>query len=187
LAAEKSEEAIMKNSAVKKTYLLPSESSEFYNLRMDEGLSVQQTAELTGLSEHTLRYYERIGLIKPVRRQASSKHRRYSMEDVAKIESLACLRAVGMPLDLMRRYFEMAPEGAKAAPELQALLEEQRQVLQERMRQMQKNLDYLEHKITYWRAIEAGDQKRADEIGTEVQKLIKSDARRSDSAAFVDK
>jgi hypothetical protein len=51
---------------------------------------------------------------------------------------------------------------------------------------MQKNLDYLEHKITYWKAIEAGDQKRADEIGTAVQKLIKSDARRSDSAAFVD-
>jgi DNA-binding transcriptional MerR regulator len=170
----------MKSSAVQKSRVVPNEPSEFYNLRIEKGLTVQQTAELTGLSEHTLRYYERIGLINPVRRQSSSKHRRYSMEDVAKIESLACLRAVGMPLDLMRRYFEIAPEGAKAAPELQTLLAEQRRVLQERLRQMQKNLQYLELKIAYWQAIEANDQRTADEISKTVQQLIKSDARRSD-------
>ena len=49
--------------------------------------TVQQAAALTGLSEHTLRYYERIGLIQPVARQESSGHRRYGPADLAKLET----------------------------------------------------------------------------------------------------
>jgi hypothetical protein len=45
---------------------------------------------------------------------------------------------------------------------------------------MRKNLEYLEHKIAYWKAIEANDRKTADAISKTVQQLIKSDARRSD-------
>ena len=76
-----------------------------------DGLTVQETAERTGLSEHTLRYYERAGLLTAVRRDGSSGHRRYSADDVARISTLACLRATGMPLDQMRRYFTLAAEG----------------------------------------------------------------------------
>src|SRR5215204_6092968 len=107
------------------------------------GLTIQQAAELTGLSEHTLRYYEKINLIAPVNRQSSSKHRRYTSADISKIETLACLRAVGMPIDQMRRYFELVPDGRRAAPELKAMLETQRLALEELMRQMQSNLDYV--------------------------------------------
>src|SRR5262249_48088151 len=87
-----------------------------------EMYTVQQAAALTGLSEHTLRYYERIGLSQPGARQPSSGHRRYAAGDLAKLETLACLRAAGMPIDQMRRYFELRAEGADAAGELQALL-----------------------------------------------------------------
>jgi DNA-binding transcriptional MerR regulator len=76
-----------------------------------ENYTVQQAAALTGLSEHTLRYYERIGLIQPVARQESSGHRRYGAADLAKLESLACLRATGMPIEQMRRYFELRAGG----------------------------------------------------------------------------
>src|SRR5690242_13715566 len=84
-----------------------------------ETYTVQQAAALSGLSEHTLRYYERIGLIQPVSRQESSGHRRYSSVDLAKLETLACLRASGMPIEQMRRYFELRSEGVYAAAELQ--------------------------------------------------------------------
>jgi MerR HTH family regulatory protein len=60
---------------------------------LEEAFTVQQAAQLTGLSEHTLRYYERVGLLPPVRRQNSSRHRRYSVADISIIETLACLRA----------------------------------------------------------------------------------------------
>src|SRR6476620_5074396 len=84
--------------------------------------TVQQAAALTGLSEHTLRYYERIGLITPVLRQESSGHRRYGPADLARLDTLACLRATGMPIDQMRRYFELRATGAAGANAQQALL-----------------------------------------------------------------
>jgi DNA-binding transcriptional MerR regulator len=76
---------------------------------------VQQAAALTGLSEHTLRCYERIGLIKPVPRQESSGHRRYGPDDLIKLETLACLRATGMTIDQMRGYFELGSVGGGSA------------------------------------------------------------------------
>src|SRR5215213_64925 len=79
--------------------------------KLRETYTVQQAAALTGLSEHNLRYYERIGLIQPVLRQESSGHRRYGSGDLVKLETLACLRAAGMPIEQMRRYFELRAEG----------------------------------------------------------------------------
>ena len=66
---------------------------------MGTDLTIQQVAALTQLSEHTLRYYERIGLLDPVNR-ASSGHRRYSTGDIAWIEFLTRLRTTGMPIAL---------------------------------------------------------------------------------------
>ncbi|MGH7536319.1 MAG: MerR family transcriptional regulator, partial [Gemmatimonadales bacterium] len=129
---------------------------------------VQQTAERTGLSEHTLRYYERAGLLRPVRRHDSSGHRRYSTDDVARIATLACLRATGLPLDQMRRYFTLAARGAAAAPELRALLEEQQVVLEDRLERMRRHLNYVKRKIAYWRAVEAHDDRAAADIAREL-------------------
>jgi DNA-binding transcriptional MerR regulator len=133
-----------------------------------DGLTVQETAERTGLSEHTLRYYERAGLLRAVRRDDSSGHRRYSPEDVARVSTLACLRATGMPLDGMRRYFTLAARGRSAANELRALLEEQESALEERMQEMQRHLDYVHRKIDYWKALEAGKDAEARRIADEL-------------------
>jgi DNA-binding transcriptional MerR regulator len=133
-----------------------------------DGLTVQETAARTGLSEHTLRYYERAGLLRSVRRDGSSGHRRYSPEDVARISTLACLRATGMPLDGMRRYFVLAARGRSAAGELRALLEEQEGALEERMREMQRHLDYVRRKIDYWTALQAGQDAEALAIADEL-------------------
>ncbi len=136
--------------------------------RASAGLTVQQAAIRTGLSEHTLRYYERAGLLEPVGRQTSSRHRRYSEADVARLTTLACLRATGMPLDEMRRYFVLAARGRAAAPELQQLLEQQERVLHERLQEMQRHLHYVRHKIEYWSVLKSGDSERARQIATEL-------------------
>ena len=133
-----------------------------------DGLTVQETAERTGLSEHTLRYYERAGLLTAVRRDGSSGHRRYSADDVARVSTLACLRATGMPLEQMRRYFTLAARGRAAARELRALLEQQEGALEERMEAMQRHLDYVRRKIDYWKALEAGNDAVARRIADEL-------------------
>jgi DNA-binding transcriptional MerR regulator len=142
--------------------------------RREENYTVQQAAALTGLSEHTLRYYERIGLINPVQRQESSGHRRYSSADLAKLETLACLRATGMPIDQMRRYFELRSEGTDSAAELQALLSAHLQELHRRMAALQMHMKYVERKIEYWRAVEARDEQAAASIAREVQELVRA-------------
>jgi DNA-binding transcriptional MerR regulator len=139
-----------------------------------ERYTVQQAAALTGLSEHTLRYYERIGLIQPVPRQESSGHRRYGPADPAKLETLACLRATGMPIEQMRRYFELRSRGAGAAAEQQALLAAHLEELHRRMAALQAHVEYVEHKIAYWRAVEAQDEREAARIARETQELVRA-------------
>jgi DNA-binding transcriptional MerR regulator len=140
--------------------------------RLLENYTVQQAAALTGLSEHTLRYYERIGLIQPVARQESSGHRRYSPADLATLETLACLRATGMPIDQMRRYFDLRSRGAEAAAAQRALLAAHLAELQRRMTALQAHIQYVEHKIDYWRAVEKRDDLEAARIAREVQALV---------------
>ncbi len=128
--------------------------------RAEPEYTIQQAAGLTGLSEHTLRYYERARLLDPVRRQSSSRHRRYSAEDVARLRTLSCLRAAGMPLERMRRYFELLAQGASAAPLQHEMLVAQRAVLQERLRELEDHLRYLDRKIDYWQAVRDGGAAR---------------------------
>jgi MerR family transcriptional regulator, aldehyde-responsive regulator len=144
------------------------------DIELEEAFTVQQAAQLTGLSEHTLRYYERVGLLPPVRRQDSSRHRRYSVGDISIIETLACLRAAGLPLDQMRRYMGLIPQGRSAASQQRQLLEGHQAVLQERLRGMQWNLDYIQRKIAYWRAVETQDDQGAAEIARELSHHIRS-------------
>jgi DNA-binding transcriptional MerR regulator len=69
-------------------------------------LTIRDVAEATGLSVHTLRYYERIGLIHPIDREENT-HRRYSEDDVGWIDFLTKLRAIGMSIQQMQAYAEL--------------------------------------------------------------------------------
>jgi DNA-binding transcriptional MerR regulator len=140
--------------------------------RLLETYTVQQAAALSGLSEHTLRYYERIGLIQPVARQDSSRHRRYSPADLAKLETLACLRATGMSIEQMRRYFELRTGGTGAAAELQALLAAHLAALERRKAALQTHIEYVALKIDYWHAVEAQDTVTAARIARAAQEMI---------------
>ncbi len=67
-------------------------------------LTIQEVSRRSGLSEPTLRYYEEVGLVGPVDRDARSGHRRYRDEDLDVLQALACLRALGMGIEDMRTY-----------------------------------------------------------------------------------
>lgn len=142
--------------------------------RLPAMYTVQQAATLSGLSEHTLRYYERIGLLTPVRRQASSGHRRYSATDLTTLESLACLRATGMPIDQMRHYLELRAEGVAGATELQELLAMHLAELQRREAALQLHMRYVALKIDYWRAVEVQDAPAAERLAREAQAVVLS-------------
>ncbi|HLZ58216.1 MAG TPA: MerR family transcriptional regulator [Ktedonosporobacter sp.] len=135
--------------------------------------TLQEVVERSGLSEHTLRYYERIGLLDQVKRDSSSGHRRYTAEDVQNIEVLACLRTTGMSIDDMRTYFVLLKDGRAAADQQLALFEGQKKALEQELAQKQEHLRYLEQKVAFWKAVQRGDDAQAREIAEITSGLAK--------------
>src|SRR6266567_3263079 len=127
--------------------------------------TLQEVVQRSGLSEHTLRYYERIGLLERVKRDNSSSHRRYTADDLQIIEALACLRKTGMSIEEMRTYIALRKDGFAAADQQLALFEGHRKALELELAQKQEHLRYLEQKVAFWKAVQSGDDAKAREIG----------------------
>ena len=117
------------------------------------GLTVQEAADKTGLSAHTIRYYERIGLISSIKR-ATNGHRRYGEGDIDWIEFLKCLRSTGMPISDMLRYVELQQAGDATIRDRQALLEAHRRRLKARIQDLNGFLERIEGKINYYKSLE---------------------------------
>jgi DNA-binding transcriptional MerR regulator len=124
--------------------------------------TIREVARLSGLPESTLRYYETIGLIHPITRDSSSKHRVYSEDDVNRIVAMACLSATGMSIEDMRAYLKNRSQGAQAAAEQVELLETQKQRLAEEAHYLTLRQRYVDIKIAYWKAVKSGDTKQIE-------------------------
>lgn len=120
---------------------------------METELTIQQVAALTGLSMHTLRYYERIGLLDPVNR-ASNGHRRYSAGDIAWIEFLIRLRATGMSICRMQQFADLRRQGSATFGERRALLEAHYLDVQNRLQELHHHLAAIEEKMKHYQELE---------------------------------
>jgi DNA-binding transcriptional MerR regulator len=113
-------------------------------------LTIAEAAEISGVSAHTLRYYERAGLIGDVDRAASG-HRRYSDEDLAWINVLQCLRATGMPIRDIRRYAQLARSGEDNLEARLALLEQHRAAVQAQLDEVLGHMAFIDRKIATYK------------------------------------
>jgi DNA-binding transcriptional MerR regulator len=125
-----------------------------------ERLTIQQVAEQTGLSVHTLRYYERIGLIHPIGR-AENHHRRYTPDDVGWIDFLMKLRATGMTIQQMQAYAALQREGDETLPQRLEMLEEHRCLVEEQIAALQEHLNLIYYKIEVYGEIVAEQLQEA--------------------------
>ncbi|WEK13987.1 MAG: MerR family transcriptional regulator [Candidatus Microbacterium phytovorans] len=116
-----------------------------------EGLSISDAAAATGLSTHTLRYYERAGLmLSPVDR-ASSTHRRYSDADIAWVQFLTRLRSTGMPIATVRAYTELVRAGEDTVDERRELLLRHRIGVLAQLEEFTASLAAIDYKIAVYR------------------------------------
>lgn len=124
----------------------------------EAGLSIAEAARRTGVSAHTLRYYERAGLVvTPVGRTAGGR-RRYHRLDLEWITICTRLRATGMPIKTIRRYAQLVSAGRGNEQERLALLEAHRAEVAARLAEIQDNLELIDHKIDVYRGrLAAGD------------------------------
>lgn len=133
--------------------------------------SIKEASSLSGLPASTLRYYESIGIIKPINRDVSSKQRVYNDDDLDALTSVACLQATGMNISYMRSYINNAQGGAESANDQVAILSSQKQYLTEEVKLLKVRQQYVDFKIEYWRAIGAGYDRKAKEISAKARKL----------------
>ncbi|MFJ4437018.1 MerR family transcriptional regulator [Streptomyces sp. NPDC088923] len=130
-------------------------------------------AALTGLPASTLRYYESVGVIAPVARGESSRHRVYTDADMNLLIGIACLAATGMSVNDMRSYVENGQRGPAAAERQIALLDERAERLAEEARLVRVRRKYVDLKIAYWRAVAAGDETEAERLAEDARSLVK--------------
>jgi DNA-binding transcriptional MerR regulator len=133
--------------------------------------TIKEAAALTGLPASTLRYYESIGVIAPISRGASSKHRVYDEDDLDQLMWVACLAATGMSVSDMRRYVTNGELGPSAAGAQIELLEAQQQRLALEAEYLALRQRYVRLKIDYWHAVDAGDAARAELLSSEARTL----------------
>jgi MerR family transcriptional regulator, copper efflux regulator len=135
-------------------------------------LTVQDVSRRSGLSEPTLRYYEEVGLIGPIERDPSSRHRRYREEDLDTLQALACLRAMGVGIEDMRTYQDNRARGRAAAGEQRDLLMRHAERIEAEIETLRTHLDYLRAKSALWDARDRGDADAETEANLRVQDMI---------------
>ncbi len=110
-----------------------------------EPLSVADTASLTRLSPHTIRYYEREGLVRPAR--TTSGYREYSAVDLRRLVFLTRMRASGMTMSDLKHYVALIPGGRSTQDERRTIMLEQRERIRHQLRELQMALEATEFKI----------------------------------------
>src|SRR5688500_7009608 len=113
-------------------------------------LTVAEAAEAAGVSAHTLRYYERAGLLARVDRNGAG-HRRFTEEDIEWVVMVTRLRATGMPIRAIREYAELVRAGEGNEEQRLALLEAHRERVLEQLASIQRNLELVDYKIGLYR------------------------------------
>lgn len=105
------------------------------------------------MTTHTLRYYERVGLIQPVGR-ARNGHRRYSEADAAWLNFLHCMRTTNIPIRDLQRYAALREQGEATSLERRKILQDHKAVIEEQIKALERAHAILEHKIANYRKIE---------------------------------
>lgn len=120
---------------------------------MELPLSIEEAAQRTGLSAHTLRYYERIGLIAAVTRAAGGQ-RRYAGADLDWLAFLTRLRTTRMPIQQMRQFAQLRSAGDGTVPARRVMLQTHLAQVQADISAMQQAAQALQAKIAHYLALE---------------------------------
>ena len=119
-------------------------------------MTIREVSEKYGVTPDTLRYYEKIGMIPPVTRNASGI-RDYTAEDIRWVELAKCMRASGLSVEAMVQYVRLFRQGDETIPTRLELLLSQKKELLEKRQKIDDALAWLERKIErYESAVETG-------------------------------
>jgi DNA-binding transcriptional MerR regulator len=114
-------------------------------------MKIGELAKRSGLTAHTIRYYERIGLL-PRATRDQSRQRDYDASILTWIEFLNRLKTTGMPIRDMLTYARLREQGVGTGPERQAILEAHRERVRAHVAELEASLVVLDMKIAGYAA-----------------------------------
>lgn len=127
-----------------------------------KGYSISQVAERFGLEPHTLRFYEKEGIVSPGR--TPSGIRVYSEEDISQLETALCLKSTGMPLKEIKRYFQLVAQGDDTLDQRLEIFTDHRARVIGELEVMQKYLQKIDHKIQWYQGFLAEKKGKTGKI-----------------------
>lgn len=119
-------------------------------------MTIKEVAEKYNISQDTLRYYEKVKMIPPVRRTPGGI-RDYSEEDLGWLEFALCMRNAGLPVEAVVNYLSLYQQGSETIPQRYELLKNQMNALEEQRAQLEATIEHLSYKIAkYEEAMKTG-------------------------------
>ncbi|GBF74828.1 MerR family transcriptional regulator [Paenibacillus sp. 598K] len=115
-------------------------------LAEDSTYTIKQAAERSGLSEDTIRYYEKIKLL-PSPERTSGGHRAYRQANLEQMKLIVCLKKTGMPLEEMKPFLEAEPDNPQAYPELYELMLEHRERICQQIEALQQVVSVIDIRL----------------------------------------
>lgn len=109
-------------------------------------MTIGEVASKFSISQDTLRFYEKKGLIGPIKK-TSGGIRSYNEEDIRRIEFIKCMRNAEIPIEVLKKYLDLFDMGDNTEIERKKLLEEQRDILKSKIDKMQEAYQRLNYKI----------------------------------------
>lgn len=128
-----------------------------YNGKMENKFSSKQVVEKTGLSIHTLRYYEQIGLVSGIERDDNG-YRLYSESDIAWFQVLSYFRAMGMPIREMQQFIALHDNEVSTTTARREFMEAYRRKVIDQMKELEQTLEKVDLKINFFKNLEESDK-----------------------------
>ena len=108
-------------------------------------MTIKQVSEKYGISQDTLRYYEKVGIIRPVTRKNGI--RQYGQKELDNIEFVVCMRSAGLSVEVLAQYLQLFDKGEETVAMRKQLLIDQREILKQKINDMNIALEKLNYKI----------------------------------------
>ncbi len=115
--------------------------------------TIGEVAEKTGLSTHTLRYYEKDGISRPIKRKENGL-REYTDEDIALLKVINCLKETGMSIKDIKNYVKLCEVGDNTIEERKEIFIKQKKYIEEEIEKLNKHLETAKYKIKYYENLE---------------------------------
>lgn len=112
-------------------------------------MTISEVSRKYGLSQDTLRYYERVGAIPPVSRNAAGL-REYTEADCGWVELVKCMRGAGLPMEALVEYVRLAQQGEGTVAQRRQILIDQRRRLEAQMDVIRDTMSRLDNKIAHY-------------------------------------